>query len=104
MYQGQVKSNKESLSIISQDDDLKKMIIETWITQKKLSNLIDLWVKGMELDWNKLYGELKPQRISLPTYPFAKDRYWIEVLQSVEVVKTGTASSVLHPLLHQKYR
>lgn len=76
VYEGKVKSNKEGLSVINRDDDLKKTIIDTWITQKKLSKLVDLWVKGMELDWNRLYGKHKPSRLRLPTYPFAKERYW----------------------------
>lgn len=29
------------------------------------------------MDWNLLYGENKPNRISLPTYPFEKIRYWV---------------------------
>jgi Polyketide synthase modules and related proteins len=32
----------------------------------------------MHVDWNKLYGVIKPKRISLPTYPFEKERYWIK--------------------------
>jgi acyl transferase domain-containing protein len=38
---------------------------------------VDLWVKGLGFEWEKLYGDVKPQRISLPTYPFAQERYWI---------------------------
>ncbi len=75
-YQGQVQPTKEGMSIISQDDDMKEAI-DRWIARKKLSKLLSLWVKGLELDWNKLYHEHSPQRISLPTYPFARERYWI---------------------------
>ena len=35
-------------------------------------------MKGWSFDWQRLYGEAKPRRISLPTYPFARERYWIE--------------------------
>jgi len=34
-------------------------------------------VLGAEIDWNLLYHNNKPKRISLPTYPFARERYWI---------------------------
>ena len=34
-------------------------------------------MKGLAFDWNKLYAEGKPRRISLPTYPFAKERSWV---------------------------
>jgi len=41
--------------------------------------VLDLWVKGLVFDWNKLYGEERPKRMSLPTYPFARERYWVPV-------------------------
>src|SRR5262249_52608803 len=76
-YQSQVKRNKEALSLLTSDSDLRKTI-DQWLADKKLVKLIDLWTKGLDLDWNHLYGEVKPRRISLPVYPFAKERYWIE--------------------------
>src|SRR5262249_46665413 len=103
VYQGQVKGNKELLSLFSSDTDLQQAV-EKWITQGKVSKLLELWVKGLEVDWRKLYGELKPERMSLPTYPFARERYWIE--RSVAAgggkpgVVQGVAGAVLHPLLH----
>ncbi|NJM14104.1 MAG: hypothetical protein HC896_00785 [Bacteroidales bacterium] len=35
-------------------------------------------MKGSEFDWNNLYGGNKPNRISAPTYPFARERYWVD--------------------------
>ena len=63
LYQGQVKRSKASMSIISQDDDLKKTVVDKLAAEKRLSKLLELWVNGLELDWNKLYGEIKPQRV-----------------------------------------
>lgn len=101
VYHGQVKRNKEGLSIISRDDDMKKTIVEQWVNQNKLSKLLDLWVKGLDIDWQKLYGEAKPKRISLPAYPFAKERYWIDETDTVHVIEKASNTSVLHPLLHR---
>lgn len=97
IHQGQVKRNRESLSIISQDEDVKETIVDKLLAGNKLSKLLDLWVKGLEFDWNKLYGEVKPGRISLPVYPFARKRYWVEKAGG------GPAAGevVLHPLLHR---
>jgi acyl transferase domain-containing protein len=36
-----------------------------------------LWVKGLAFDWRRLYAGAMPRRVSLPTYPFAQERYWI---------------------------
>jgi polyketide synthase PksN len=100
VYQGQVKRNKEALSLFSGDVDLQHTV-DKWIASGKVSKLLELWVKGLELDWSKLYGESKPQRMSLPTYPFAKERYWIDAGAEGEVGGKGGRSAVLHPLLQR---
>jgi acyl transferase domain-containing protein len=43
-----------------------------------LNNLGKLWVAGIEIDWGKLDARPDPRKISLPTYPFERQRYWIE--------------------------
>ncbi len=98
-YQGQVKRNSDALSLFSTDADLQQTI-DKWIVNKKFSKLLDLWAKGLEPNWSKLYGEAKPRRISLPTYPFARERYWIDIAAVGHVAAKGTATAVLHPLLH----
>ncbi|NJM83995.1 MAG: acyltransferase domain-containing protein, partial [Tabrizicola sp.] len=37
-----------------------------------------LWVHGCEIDWTQAPGGDEGRRISLPTYPFEKDRHWVE--------------------------
>ncbi|WP_146662513.1 SDR family NAD(P)-dependent oxidoreductase, partial [Enhygromyxa salina] len=36
------------------------------------------WTLGGEPQWSRLYPG-PPRRISLPTYPFARERYWIDI-------------------------
>src|SRR5581483_8878889 len=36
-----------------------------------------LWLKGVRVDWSNLHGK-KRLRVPLPTYPFERQRYWIE--------------------------
>ena len=98
-FQGQVKGNKEALSLFSADVDLRQTV-DQWIGQKRLSKLLDWWVKGLEVDWNKLYANGKPSLISLPTYPFAKEQYWIDSTAGRMPVVAERTTTVLHPLLH----
>jgi non-ribosomal peptide synthase protein (TIGR01720 family) len=42
-----------------------------------LHTLGKLWLAGVTIDWNAPYGDLRPQRVSLPTYPFELQRYWV---------------------------
>src|ERR1051325_8176834 len=37
-----------------------------------------LWVMGVEVEWEKVKGEEKRQRVELPGYAFERERYWIE--------------------------
>src|SRR5205085_10492362 len=56
------------------------------------------------IDWNKSYesvGEGRPRRISLPTYPFARGRYWINAAVNGQMAAKGFATEALHPLLHR---
>jgi polyketide synthase PksL len=75
--QGRIDPSNEGMTIIAEDDDMQKSI-DKWIARKKFTKLLDLWIRGLNIDWNKLYGDMRPRRISLPTYPFAKERYWIQ--------------------------
>ena len=97
MLRGQVRKNREGMSIISQDEDVKQAIINKWLGAGQLTKLMDLWVKGLSFDWAVLYGEQKPQRISLPTYVFAKERHWFDVESVLEMPK----QDAIHPLLHK---
>ncbi|MBU3187802.1 beta-ketoacyl synthase N-terminal-like domain-containing protein [Clostridium estertheticum] len=80
-YKGNVKSNKNILSSFIEDEELK-YVVDKWIQNKKYSKLLDMWSKGLNFDWNKIYEDL-PGRISLPTYPFAKEYYWVPNKQSM---------------------
>jgi acyl transferase domain-containing protein/enoyl-CoA hydratase/carnithine racemase len=99
LYRGEVKRNKETLAAFVADEDMAKTI-DAWIAKRKYAKLLDLWVKGLIFDWNKLYGDIKPSRISLPTYPFARESYWMPETETRES-GTKTISTFIHPLLHQ---
>jgi polyketide synthase PksN len=81
-YRGDIKKNKDSLSVFASDEELHEAIGK-WVQRGKYTKLLELWVKGLSFDWSKLYGvdasdsRHRPQRLSLPSYPFARERYWV---------------------------
>ncbi|MCW5583945.1 MAG: polyketide synthase dehydratase domain-containing protein, partial [Gammaproteobacteria bacterium] len=103
LYQGQVKHNKESLIVFATDEDMVRTI-EAWVEKRKYPKLLELWTKGFNVGWEMLYKDLsqeqKPRRISAPTYPFAKERYWVETAVSDRGlwVESGKAQ-VLHAMI-----
>ncbi|WP_240311953.1 SDR family NAD(P)-dependent oxidoreductase [Teredinibacter turnerae] len=96
VYQGQVKAHRERVSALSQDDDMQGTLAH-WLADRKLGPLADLWVKGLTIDWSALYAGQVPRRLHLPTYPFARERYWIETDTTALHLVTGA----MHPLLQR---
>ncbi|MCP4147475.1 MAG: KR domain-containing protein, partial [bacterium] len=43
-----------------------------------MNNIGRLWLYGVNINWNALYTAEKRQRLPLPTYPFERQRYWID--------------------------
>jgi polyketide synthase 12 len=41
--------------------------------------LSELWLNGVAIDWHAAVREPKPRKTSLPSYPFERKRYWIEL-------------------------
>jgi polyketide synthase PksM len=98
LFLGQIKRNKETVSVFTLDEELQEAV-NKWIKRKKYAQLMNLWCKGLIVDWSKLYGDSKPRRISLPTYPFARERYWVP--EAGKGQASGDRIQVIHPLLHQ---
>lgn len=46
--------------------------------EKNLDSIAELFAEGYALSYEKLFEGEKHQRISMPTYPFEKERFWIE--------------------------
>ncbi|WP_025720840.1 SDR family NAD(P)-dependent oxidoreductase, partial [Paenibacillus sp. 1-18] len=103
LYRGQVKRNKAGLVTQEADEDMARML-DVWVDKGKYGKIAELWVAGLILDWNRFYEDVKPRRMSLPTYPFARESYWVPVHETKSTGITEAApsqSSFLTPLLHQ---
>jgi acyl transferase domain-containing protein/acyl carrier protein len=52
--------------------------LQELIQKSELVKIAELWSKGAAIPWENLFTTgRKPSRISLPTYSFAKERYWV---------------------------
>nr|WP_294167626.1 SDR family NAD(P)-dependent oxidoreductase [uncultured Sphingomonas sp.] len=49
-----------------------------------------LWLAGVEVDWTGVHAGAARQRVMLPTYPFERQRYWLE--PNRQHVASGSAS------------
>ena len=73
-----------------------------------------LWLAGNAADWSKVYKGQQRRRVSLPTYPFDRKRFWIEAPQQhsssqerkplMTVVSTVVSPSVSTPSRQNRLR
>ena len=61
-----------------------------------LQRLSELFIAGASADFAPLFTD-SVQRLRLPTYPFARDRFWLER----DELTRGNSASILHPVLHE---
>src|SRR5207244_4957136 len=65
--------------------------LSEYLQEKNLSQLAELWIKGNKISWQELYKHNTPQKVYLPTYPFAKRRCWVPSTIIQEVGKPSQA-------------
>jgi acyl transferase domain-containing protein/NAD(P)-dependent dehydrogenase (short-subunit alcohol dehydrogenase family)/acyl carrier protein len=99
VFVGDVSGDRTPLGLFTSDEDVQQTV-NAWMEKGKYDKLCELWVSGGFIDWEGLYRDTLPRRMSLPTYPFANDRYWAPVhtpgVSNVGLVEAGQ----LHPLVH----
>jgi len=94
-YTDSIESGKELVKTLSASATWNNYI-KTVVEKEDYKTLAALWVKGIKVDWKSFYREGRFEKISIPLYPFKKDRYWLP--------EGNTASSlkpVLHPLIDE---
>jgi len=69
--------------------------------QQLLTSLAKLYAQGVSVDWSGFEQDYLRRREPLPTYPFQRQRYWIEPADGWFQSKVTTQKSQVHPLLGQ---
>jgi len=52
-------------------------LLDGIMSTENLNSLAKEWVNGAKLDWNLLNKDTTEKYFDLPTYPFAKEKYWL---------------------------
>ncbi|MCB0582681.1 MAG: polyketide synthase dehydratase domain-containing protein, partial [Phaeodactylibacter sp.] len=85
--------NKEEIGAPRREKSDEALLKEA-MAAGEAETLAQLWVEGVSIDWNLLYPGQRPQKISLPTYPFARKRYWYDSYpKAMESKEPGKKSS-----------
>ncbi len=103
VFHGQIRTHREAEPASTTDANSHETVRD-WISKQPYEQILERWVKGWKVDWRDLYQDTTPlHRISLPAYPFYRDRYWVgEVASGVGSVPLREKPvPSIHPLLHE---
>jgi phthiocerol/phenolphthiocerol synthesis type-I polyketide synthase E len=65
-----------------------------------LTTVGKLWLMGMSIEWSSLSANEQRHRLPLPTYPFQKQRYWVEPGNpEQQVTKRRSSESKSSPII-----
>ena len=70
-HQGRPKTSKVLSSMRHPQEQVSDAVL-------LLNTVGQLWIAGLSIDWNALHAGEMPRRVPLPTYPFERQRYFIE--------------------------
>ncbi|NER93851.1 MAG: type I polyketide synthase [Symploca sp. SIO1B1] len=74
--------------------------VDEW--QQMLSSLGQLYVQGAKVDWLEFNRDDSHQKVVLPTYPFQREKYWVQIAEEKDA--KAILSAKLHPLINQKFQ
>nr|WP_279233597.1 non-ribosomal peptide synthetase [Clostridium estertheticum] len=91
-----ISSNRESKNVTELTQEEKRGLnksandnineLKSSINNEELLNEIcSLYVKGSDIDWERIYENRQIRKVSLPKYAFEKERCWIEIPEFEEM-------------------
>jgi acyl transferase domain-containing protein len=84
------QSDKDDL----QDREVTEQQVSKFIKNRELNKVAELYVLGIEIDWELLYQKKEINRVSLPTYPFKKESYWFDSSHGENQLTLKTPSEI----------
>ncbi len=67
--------------------------------RRLLGSLAQAHAHGIAVEWAPLFKESGATTVSLPTYPFQRQRYWLQGAAGAGDLSAAGQSSAEHPLL-----
>lgn len=76
LFAGSTKKSRELLEFLS-GGIAGSSFAEMLLNEGDSGKIARMWTLGLEVDWSRLHALAERRRIPLPTYPFARNRYWV---------------------------
>jgi len=97
MHLGNVRTQTTASGMLVEGEE-GEAFLQNVFKKRRYGKIAQLWVSGVSIDWNLLYPDGTPQRISLPTYPFDRKRHWFPQKSAPSRTQTAAVAH-LHPLV-----
>ena len=75
LHVGQVKTNRGAVAVLQKDETLSRAVAGL-ADRGRHDDLLELWVRGFNINWRDLQHGGTPKKVSLPGYPFSTTPYW----------------------------
>ncbi|MGH9349155.1 MAG: beta-ketoacyl synthase N-terminal-like domain-containing protein, partial [Vicinamibacterales bacterium] len=79
---GSAKRHRDAVAMFQADEDACSLL-HTWLRKRNVARLCDLWVKGLDIDWRPLHAASPRRRLTLPVYPFSRERFDVRIAETV---------------------
>ena len=95
---GHVSNSDKIIGLLNRKE--KQDFINLLLKNPDPRRLAELWRDGLLVDWQALQPDSRGKRVSLPTYPFADERYWISL--SKQPLINPAPTPVIHLINSEK--
>ena len=98
-FTGNAIEHRDIANLLNEDPDHQSYLARA-IERGQLHKIAALWVKGFDVDWPGLHRHQRCHRVPLPTYPFAKNRYWVAKREPASLHTTPQSQTTSVPALN----
>ncbi|HEX2925509.1 MAG TPA: SDR family NAD(P)-dependent oxidoreductase, partial [Ruminiclostridium sp.] len=94
VFHGNIKLKNEGLEGVFDEKGGRDLTL-TLLEERRLKALAKLWVSGVDVEWSRLARSVPARVVSVPTYPFARERYWVKRKSN----RAGSGEAPMHNLI-----
>ncbi|MGB3468564.1 MAG: beta-ketoacyl synthase N-terminal-like domain-containing protein, partial [Cyclobacteriaceae bacterium] len=89
---GDIENLDHESAMLTDDKKITQVLSDRKFNREGLTFLAEAWINDLDPDWHLMYEGKNMQKLSLPTYPFDKQRYWVAA-KSVDSAKSDQTTA-----------
>lgn len=94
IFHGNIKEEQHTSLVDLFSEQMIEMLLKESLQKAQWQKVAQLWISGFELPWEMIWDGIRIQPVSLPLYPFYKQRHWVEVELNDTVIKNESVEKL----------